>query len=185
MVAILRPQQRRADRDRHADGGDHVAAAGGHGRAQVLQADDEADERDDVTGADEVGVLEEGSGQRDVHQLPSPSSGLAAGFGRALNISSMRSVTRKPPTTLIVPKAIAIVRMTLSKVSCASPISRMPPSTTMPWIALVADISGVWSVFGTREMTSKPTKAPITSSVISVTKSIRRWPPRWRARGPA
>ena len=27
----------------------------------------------------------------------------------------------------------------------------------MPWIALVADISGVCSVFGTLEITSKPT----------------------------
>ena len=52
----------------------------------------------------------------------------------------------------------------------------------MPWIALVADISGVCSVFGTREMTSKPTKAPITSRVISVTRSIRRMPPRLRGR---
>src|SRR4051794_29844008 len=84
----------------------------------------------------------------------------------------MRSVTRKPPTTLIVPKATAITSSSLSSVECASPSSRMPPSTTIPWIALVADISGVWSVFGTREMTSKPTKAAITSSVISVTRSI-------------
>ena len=30
----------------------------------------------------------------------------------------------------------------------------MPPSTTMPWIALVPDISGVCSVFGTLEMTA-------------------------------
>ena len=29
----------------------------------------------------------------------------------------------------------------------------------MPWMALVADISGVCSVFGTFEMTSKPTNA--------------------------
>jgi hypothetical protein len=29
----------------------------------------------------------------------------------------------------------------------------------MPWMAFVADISGVCSVFGTFEMTSKPTNA--------------------------
>ena len=29
----------------------------------------------------------------------------------------------------------------------------MPPSTTMPWIAFVPDISGVCSVLGTLEMT--------------------------------
>ena len=36
------------------------------------------------------------------------SSASACGFGLLLNISSIRSVTRKPPTTLIVPKTIAI-----------------------------------------------------------------------------
>ena len=30
----------------------------------------------------------------------------------------------------------------------------MPPSTTMPWIALVPDISGVCSVLGTLEITA-------------------------------
>ena len=42
----------------------------------------------------------------------------------------------------------------------------------MPWIAFVADISGVWSVFGTFEMTSKPTKAARTRMVSSVSRSI-------------
>ena len=67
---------------------------------------------------------------------------------------SMRSVTRKPPTTLIVPKTIAIDddAARLRKPS-ASAIAIRPPSTTMPWIAFVPDISGVCSVFGTFEMT--------------------------------
>ncbi len=30
----------------------------------------------------------------------------------------------------------------------------MPPSTTMPWMALVPDISGVCSVLGTLEITA-------------------------------
>ena len=38
----------------------------------------------------------------------------------------------------------------------------------MPWIALVCDISGVCSVVGTFEITSKPTKAARTKIVISV-----------------
>ncbi len=42
----------------------------------------------------------------------------------------------------------------------------------MPWIALVCDISGVWSVVGTFEITSKPTKAARTKIVISVIRSI-------------
>ena len=33
----------------------------------------------------------------------------------------------------------------------------MPPTTTMPWIALVPDMSGVCSTTGTLEITSKPT----------------------------
>ncbi len=42
----------------------------------------------------------------------------------------------------------------------------------MPWIALVPDISGVCSVFGTFEMTSKPTNAASTRIVISVSRLI-------------
>ncbi len=39
---------------------------------------------------------------------------------------------------------------------------------TMPWIALVCDISGVCRVVGTFEITSKPTKTARTKIVISV-----------------
>ena len=42
----------------------------------------------------------------------------------------------------------------------------------MPWIALVCDISGVCSVVGTFEITSKPTKAARTRIVISVNRVI-------------
>jgi hypothetical protein len=45
---------------------------------------------------------------------------------------------------------------------------------TMPWIALVCDISGVCRVVGTLEITSKPTKAARTKIVISVIKLISR-----------
>ena len=73
---------------------------------------------------------------------------------------------------LIVPKAIAITSSSLLRKPSTWPISSMPPSRTMPWIALVADISGVCSVFGTFEMTSKPTKAASTRMVSSVSRSI-------------
>ena len=43
---------------------------------------------------------------------------------------------------------------------------------TMPWIALVCDISGVCRVVGTFEITSKPTKAASTKIVISVIRLI-------------
>jgi hypothetical protein len=48
------------------------------------------------------------------------------------NMASMRSVTMKPPTMLIVPKAIAMTPMTFSSVSSAEPITISPPSMTMP-----------------------------------------------------
>jgi hypothetical protein len=45
----------------------------------------------------------------------------------------MRSVTRKPPTTLIVPNAIAITRMILLNVPLAeTPTISSPPSSTIP-----------------------------------------------------
>ncbi len=102
---------------------------------------------------------------------PRRASTTGSGF-LPLNIPSMRSVTRKPPITLIVPKAIAITSSTLSRKPSAGPISSRPPSTTMPWIAFVPLISGVCSVFGTFEMTSKPTNAASTRIASSVRRSI-------------
>src|SRR5918998_3618448 len=86
---------------------------------------------------------------------------------------SIRSVTRKPPTTLIVPKAIAITSSRSSRKPSAGPITIRPPSSTIPWIALVPLISGVWSVFGTFEITSKPTNAASARIASSVSRSIR------------
>ena len=50
----------------------------------------------------------------------------------------------------------------------------------MPWIALVPDISGVCSVFGTFEITSKPTNAASTRIASSVRRSISAPPSRRR-----
>ena len=47
-----------------------------------------------------------------------------------------------------------------------------PPRITIPWIAFVPDISGVCSVFGTFEITSKPTKHASTKMVSSVSRSM-------------
>ncbi len=85
---------------------------------------------------------------------------------------SIRSVTMKPPTMLIVPKAIAITPMMYSSGSSAKPTTIRPPSMTIPWIALVCDIRGVCRVVGTLEITSKPTKAARTKMVISVIRDI-------------
>ena len=73
---------------------------------------------------------------------------------------SMRSVTRKPPITLSVPKINAMNAMMRTPQPASAgrlPSTISAPSTTMPWMALVPDISGVCSVLGTLEMTANPT----------------------------
>src|SRR5439155_16574684 len=99
-------QQRGEHGDGHADRGDPVAADGRARPGQATQAIDEQREAEDVEDLAEVLVVQERRGQ---HQSPpSPRGGRLP-----LNISSMRSVTKKPPTTLIVPKMIAMTRMIL------------------------------------------------------------------------
>ena len=43
----------------------------------------------------------------------------------------------------------------------------------MPWIALVPDISGVCSVFGTFEITSKPTK-PASTRIARLVSEVHQ-----------
>ena len=103
-----RPPARRADvdprdddREQHADRADLVAAPRARRIGQELQCEDEADDRDQVQQVRDV-VAHEG--------LPScdASTGFFSG-SRFLNISSIRSVTTKPPTTF------ADARMTAAK----------------------------------------------------------------------
>ena len=75
---------------------------------------------------------------------------------------SIRSVTMNPPTMLIVPKAIAIVPMT-SRLSPAEADHDQPAEHDDAVDRVgIQDISGVWRVVGTFEITSKPTKAAKT-----------------------
>ena len=46
------------------------------------------------------------------------------------------------------------------------------PTSTIPWIELAPDISGVWSVAGTLLMTSKPTRIASTKIVSAVSSSV-------------
>ena len=85
---------------------------------------------------------------------------------------SIRSVTMKPPTMLIAPKAIAMKPISSSRKPSATPATISPPSMTIPWIAFVWLISGVCRVVGTFEITAKPTKAARTKIISSVTRSI-------------
>src|SRR5580692_10385665 len=80
-------------------------------------------------------------------------------FGRLLlNILSMRSVIRNPPTTLLVAATMAIVPRTVANVLLRSPTITIAPTTAMASSALVSDISGVCSKGETWRMTSKPMK---------------------------
>src|SRR3954453_12215214 len=166
--------------DRHPSGRNQVALLCGRRVRPAADPEDEQGERHDVTDLHEARLRIE-SGE-DGHAHPSfsesPSEDAFSSFGSFLgfrtNMPSIRSVTMKPPTMLIVPKAIAIVPIRLSSQKSESPTTIRPPSSTMPWIALVCDIRGVWSVVGTFEITSKPTNAASTKIVISVMSGIRR-----------
>ena len=94
-------EQRRDDRDQHAAGRDQVAVLGGARVRALHQAEDEERERDDVEERRRVAARLEDAGDH----LGTSSSG---GFGFRTNMPSMRSVTMKPPTMLIAPKAIAM-----------------------------------------------------------------------------
>src|SRR5882672_3327070 len=83
------------------------------------------------------------------------------GFGLrlALNIFNMRSVMKKPPTTLLVAATMAMVPRTVESVVLCSPARRIAPTTAIASSALVRDISGVCRSGETRRMTSRPTNA--------------------------
>ena len=63
-------------------------------------------------------------------------------------------------------------------VSSAVPATSIAPTITIPWIALVPDISGVCSIVGTFEITSKPRKTASTRIVSSITNGVMRAPLR-------
>ena len=96
------------------------------GPVSPLIAVDEHRERDDVQRVDEVRLLQE-----DRREITSPPPPVFGGSLR-LNMSSIRSVTKKPPITLIVPNAIAITSSRCSRNPWASCISSRPPSSTIP-----------------------------------------------------
>ena len=70
-----------------------------------------------------------------------------------LNILSMRSVIRKPPTTLIVAAVTATKPRIVLTIPRSEPAATSEPTSEMPEIAFVADMSGVCSSGGTRVIT--------------------------------
>src|SRR5271167_790191 len=133
-----------------ANGQDHADLAGQHSaarrrrRAQPFQrkdkknAGDEIDDLDDLLIAGEVGH----------------------GFvGRLLlNILSMRSVIRNPPTTLLVAATTARKPRMKERLLLCSPTRTIAPTTAMASRALVSDIRGVCNKGETRLITSNPMK---------------------------
>src|SRR5581483_9417600 len=148
----------RDDGDHHADGSEPVTPPGRGRRREEPQREDEGHDRDQVQQVDAVVPTHAGGAP--------PSLG-ASGL-RFLNISSIRSVTTKPPTTFSVPRNTAASAMTRIQVGwCGRPATMIAPTRTMPWMALVPDISGVCRSVGTLEITSKPTKIASTRMVSS------------------
>src|SRR4029453_770729 len=150
VVVDLLHEKRERDGDPHPHRRDPVAGARGARMRQPLDADNEEDRRDEVRDVDP------GLAQR-------PSSSRSG--RRCLNISSMRSVTRKPPTMLIVPNTTGTNPSTCSRVESAVPTISIAPTSTIPWIAFVPDINGVCSIVGTFEITSMPRKIARTRIV--------------------
>src|SRR5229473_673110 len=95
--------------------------------------------------------------------LPASSFMIALNYfftGRlVLNILSMRSVMKNPPTTLLVAATMAITPRIVANSLLRSPTRTIAPTTAIASRALVNDISGVCSKGETWRMTSNPMKA--------------------------
>src|SRR5271169_1773548 len=138
-------QERAGDGEEHADFTGAHAPAGGGGGAHPHQSEDEERGGDQVDDFDESVGAEPGD-----HYFLGPLD---------LNILSMRSVMRKPPTTLLVAATIASAPRMVERVLRCSPVRMMAPTTAMASSALVRDMSGVCNSGVIWRMTSKPMKA--------------------------
>src|SRR5262245_43013819 len=157
----MRLEERRHDRDCHPESADGVPQAGAGRIGEEAQREDEADDGDDVGERDPVGTADAGDRKRHCGLSAPGSVGFVWGSGlRRLNISSIRSVTTNPPTTLPVASATAASVMIRSHTGWPGmPATMIAPTMTMPWMAFVPDISGVCSSVGSFEITSTPRKA--------------------------
>src|SRR5438105_7955394 len=150
------------DREEHPDGAELIAAPRMRRAREKAQREDEGHDRDQVEQVREVGAHES-----------------LGGRSRFLNISSIRSVTTKPPTTFADASTTATKPITHVNASLwSTPSTIMAPTMTMPWIALVPDISGVCSSVGTFEITSKPRKIASNRIVTSKTRRVLWLMPR-------
>src|ERR1019366_7568552 len=136
-------QQRAHNCQQHAElAGPHTVPRGGR-TAHELQRKNEQRRRNQIREFDEVLAMQH------------------YGFCGLLdlNIFSMRSVIRNPPTTLLVAATIAIVPRTVESVVLCSPAMMIAPTTAIASRAFVKDISGVCSKGVMRRITSNPINA--------------------------
>ena len=75
-----------------------------------------------------------------------------------------------PPTTLMVAAATATNPSTVLTVPWSEPAATSDPTSEIPEMAFVADMSGVCSSGGTRVITWKPTKPARTNTYSSSTR---------------
>src|SRR6184192_777177 len=148
----MEERDRRADGDEHSRGSREVAVARSLRRAELLEAEDE-----------QHGGQQVGKRYGYVHWF--------LGAWRPLNISSTRSVTTNPPTTLVVARITATRPSPMDTGDDAPAAMTIAPTRMMPWIAFVPDISGVCRMVGTLEITSMPTKMASTKKVSSFSSS--------------
>src|SRR5258708_38478513 len=116
-------RQRGEERDHHAHGSDEVPVARALWRAELLQPEDEADgsvEGRDLTERGHLDGVDSFVGVDGLWAL------------RPLNISSIRSVTTKPPTTLVVARVTATSPRTMVTGELAPAAMTIAPTRMMP-----------------------------------------------------
>ena len=128
-------EEGRHDGHQHAEGGDHVAAARVLGTPEALQRDDERRRREQVQQVNQRLTTHDATSSLGV--------ALAPGAARGLNISSMRSVTTKPPDHVERREDHREESEDLLRGgSWPSPRMSIEPTRITPWIALDPLISG-------------------------------------------
>src|SRR5204862_6203371 len=129
-------QQGAANGQHHADLARPYARPRRRWRTHPLQRQNEQRAGDQINDLDRVLA----SSELGVHQDFVPC-GLPGRLD--LNILSMRSVMKNPPTTLLFAAMMAITPSTVANVLFFSPTSTIAPTTAIASSALVSDISGV------------------------------------------
>src|SRR5580692_5855669 len=148
-------QQSARDGQHHADFARQNPVTRSSRRTHPLQRQNKQSAGDQIDGFDDVRACGEL-----VHGLLSKTSLSTYSLGRLLlNIFSMRSVMKNPPTTLLVAATIAIVPSTVESVVLCSPAIIIAPTTAIASSAFVNDISGVCSSGVMRRITSNPMNA--------------------------